>query len=177
VDGKRIWQLRNARHGDILISNDLTSSKYEKRLTLRLLQFCWPLPGALTGAAVGFHLYFRQPGLNTDSLAPLILASLWALGGMLSGALITSVVAWLIHRSLQRLLPTMPVITAGLPLAGLIVLCMGFHAPLQARLPSLLWPAHPQESVLPQPSPGTSPCTQPPPSDAKARKSWELECR
>ncbi len=177
MDRQRRRQLRNARNGDVLIPGGLPGSTRKKRLSIWLLRLCWPLPGALTGAAVGFHLYFRQPSLNTDSLAPLVFASLWALGGMLSGALITGVAAWLIHRSLQRLFAAGPAITAGLPLVAVTGLCFALHAPLEARLPAWFWPAQTQESVRPQPSPGISPCTQPPPGDAGARKSWELECR
>jgi hypothetical protein len=177
VDCQCRRQLRDARNGDILISSELPDSTRRKQLSVWLLRLCGPLPGALTGAAAGFYLYFRQPGLNTDTVAPLVFAGFWAFVGMLCGALLTGVAAWLIHRSLQRRITTSPLTTAGLTLAGLIVLCLGLYAPLQARLPALLWPAHPQESVRPQPSPGASPCTQPPPSDANARKSWELECR
>lgn len=177
MDSQRRRQLRDARNGDILISGEFPGSTRKKQISVWMLRLCGPLPGALTGAAAGFHLYFRQPGLNSDTLAPLVFAGLWAFGGMVCGALITGVAAWLIHRSLQRRLTARPLTTAGLTLAGLIVLCLGLYAPLQARLPALLWPAHSQPSVRPQPSPETSPCTQPPPSDANMRKFWELECR
>lgn len=96
---------------------------------------------------------------------------------MFCGLMVTSVAAWLIHRSAQRVLSASPLITATLTLIGLIALCLGLYTPLKARLPDALWPKHQQEAQRPPPSPGTSPCTQAPPSDAKTRKSWELECR
>jgi hypothetical protein len=142
-----------------------------------LLRLFWPLPGALTGAAVAFHLYFRQPGLNTDTAAPLVFASAWALAGMLAGALCTSMAGWLIERGLRHWFPVRPLISSGLALVCLIGLCRGLYAPLEARLPALFWPSHQEESsrILPPSQP--SPCTQVPPTDPKARRAWELECR
>ena len=74
----------------------------KKSLAVVLLKLCWPLPGALTGAAVGFHVYFRQPGLNTDTAAPLVFAGFWAFFGLLIGMLCSSITAWLIERGLRR---------------------------------------------------------------------------
>lgn len=106
-----------------------------------LLRLLWPLPGALTGAAVGFHLYFRQPGLNTDTAAPAILASLWALGGLFCGMLASITAGWLIDRGLRGLLRQRVLICGALTLLGLIALCSAIYPLLEARLPALLWPA------------------------------------
>jgi predicted PurR-regulated permease PerM len=113
----------------------------EQTLAVRLLRLCWPLPGALTGATLGFHLYFLQPGLNTDSAAPLIFASFWAFCGLVSGLVCTSMAAWLIERGLRSRLSTNPLITTFLTLLLLIGLCCVLHAPLEARLPALFWPS------------------------------------
>ncbi len=136
----------------------------------------WPLPGMLMGAAIGFHLYFRQPGLNTDTAAPLILAAFWALGGMLLGALCTTGAGWLIELVMRRILPGMPLVAGGVALACLTGLCLALYAPIESRLPTLLWPGKQQAPVRPPP-PRESACKQVPPADAKGRQAWELECR
>ena len=146
-------------------------------LALWLVRLLWPLPGAIAGAGVGFQLYFRQPGLNTDTFAPFILASFWAFGGMLSGMLVTGIAAWLIQRGVRRLFSTGPLITACLTLLCLIGLCLVSYAPLESRLSALFWPKQRKEAPRPLAAPAPSPCTQAPPSDLNARKSWELECR
>jgi hypothetical protein len=142
-----------------------------------LMRLFWPLPGALAGAAVGFHLYFRQPGLNTDTAAPLIFAALWALGGMILGAMCTSIAAWLIDSGLRRLLPARQLITASLTMLCLVGICLTLYAPIEARLPALFWPPHQAEPSRTLPSSRPSPCMQAPPTDRQARQSWELECR
>ena len=147
-----------------------SASKLLGRWMLRLFL---PLPGALTGATLGFQVYFRQPGLNTDSAAPLILAGLWAFGGLLSGVLFSSLAVWLIQGSLRRLFSIGPLFTTGLTLFCLIGLCMGLYAPLEALLPSVLWPIH--QKGTPQ-APPRSQCAQTPPSSPNERKAWELEC-
>jgi len=141
------------------------------------LQFLWPLPGALTGAAVAFHLYFRQPGLNTDTAAPLFFAGVWALGGMLAGALCSSMVGWLIDRGLRRWSPAGPSITSGLALVCVTGLCFALYAPLEARVPALLWPPHEETTSRIVSPPESSPCAQTPPTDPRALRAWELECR
>ncbi|NVO06400.1 MAG: hypothetical protein HXX19_10930 [Rhodoferax sp.] len=141
----------------------------------RLLRFLWPLPGALMGAALGLNLYFRQPGLNTDSLAPLVFASVWALGGLLAGTLVAASAGGLIERGLRRLCG--PVAACGLTLLCLVVVCGGLYAPLELRLPKLFWPAHAQEPVPVQPPARIAACAQPAPTDPALRKSWALECR
>ena len=145
-----------------------------------LLRACWPLPGALSGAAIGFHLYFRQPGLTTDSAAALFLASGWALGGMVCGLLCSSLAGALIARGLRRRLRASPPLAAGVALLCVTGLCWSVHAPLEARLPALLWPA-PVKAIAPRPPAPTSatvsPCRQPAPDERRARQAWELECR
>ena len=136
----------------------------------------WPLPGMLMGAAIGFHLYFRQPGLNTDTAAPLFFALLWALGGMLLGAGGTTCAGWLIELASRRLLPGMPLMASGVTVACLIGLCLALYAPIGNRLPALLWPKKQQAPVRP-PLPQESACKQAPPADTKARQAWDLECR
>lgn len=145
-----------------------------KQWAVWLLRLFWPLPGAITGAAAGFHVYFRQPDLNTDTVAPLVFASLWAFAGMLTGVLCTRIVAGLIQRGVRRVFSIGPISTASLTLLCLVGLCLGLHAPLEARLPALLWPAQPKE--VPPRLPAPSPCTQTPPTKLHDKKSWELEC-
>ena len=149
----------------------------KQSLTVVLLKLCWPLPGALTGALVGFLVYFRQPGLNTDTAAPLIFAGFWAFCGLLIGMACSSLAAWLIERGLRRWLPGKPSITASLALLCVIVLCYVLHAPLVARLPVLFWPALHKLPAHQQGVPTTSPCSQAPPTERKARQAWDLECR
>ena len=146
-------------------------------LAVGLLRLCWPLPGALTGAAVGFHAYFRQPGLNTDTAAPLIFAGFWAFCGLMIGIVCGSVAAWLIERGLRRWLPGKPLIAASLTLLCLIGLCYVLRAPLEARLPELFWPANQKLPARQQAVPTPSPCTQTPPIERQARQAWDLECR
>ena len=155
----------------------LTYSAARKQWLVWLLRIFWPIPGAILGATLGFHLYFRQPSLNTDTLAPLIFASLWAFGGMLSGVLSTSIAAWLIQRSIHRCFSMSPLNSARLTLLCLIGLCFGLYAPLETRLPAVLWPVQPAQKASSRALPTPSPCSQVPPSDFNARKSWELECR
>ncbi len=50
------------------------SGRPKHSLAVGLLKLIWPLLGALSGAAVGFHVYFRQSGLNIDTAAPLVFA-------------------------------------------------------------------------------------------------------
>ncbi len=143
-----------------------------------LLRFCWPLPGALTGASLGFHLYFQQTGLNTDTLAPLVFASLWAVGGMLLGILSTGVAAWLVRRSVLVLLPDDSLTKDALTLILLMGLYAGLHAPLDVRLAAMIRaPADETEPARSVAVPELNLCAQAPPSEAKARKAWELECR
>ena len=136
----------------------------------------WLVPGMLMGAAIGFHLYFRQPGLNTDTAAPLFFAVLWALGGLLLGAVCATCAGWLIELGLRRLLPRMPLVASGITVACLAGLCLAIYAPIESRLPALFWPNKQQVPVRP-PSPQESACKQAPPADPKARQAWELECR
>jgi hypothetical protein len=149
----------------------------KQSLAVDLLKLCWPLPGALTGAAVGFHVYFRQPGLNTDTAAPLIFAGFWAFCGLLIGMLCSSVAAWLIERGLRRRLPGKPLFTGSLSLLCVIGLCYALHAPLEARLPVMFWPALQALPARQQILPTTSPCSQLPPTERKDRQEWDLECR
>jgi hypothetical protein len=124
-----------------MAENDPAQPGPGHRLAVGLLRLCWLLPGALTGAAVGFHVYFRQPGLNTDTVAPLIFSGFWAFCGLLIGIVVSSVAAWLIERGLRRWLSSNPLITASLTLLWLIGLSCVLRAPLEARLAELFWPA------------------------------------
>jgi hypothetical protein len=154
----------------------MAENKPADQWSVWLLRFISPLPGAMTGTALGFHLYFRRPGLNTDTLAPAILASTWALCGMVLGALITGMAGWLAHRRLRRWFPANPLIPCGLSLLCLSVLCLLLYAPLEARLPALLWPAHQTQPLRAPPASGPT-CAQEPPTDLATRTLWEQECR
>lgn len=145
-------------------------------LALWLPRLLWPLPGMLAGATIGFHLYFRQPGLNTDTAAPLFFSVAWALVGVLLGALCTSFAGWLIELAMRRVFPTMPLVASGVTVACLAGLCVALYAPIESRLPGLFWPKKQQVPLQPPP-PQSSACKQAPPTDLKARKAWELECR
>jgi hypothetical protein len=148
----------------------------DKALAVWLPRLLWPLPGMLIGAAIGFHLYFRQPGLNTDTAAPLFFSVLWSLGGMVFGALCTTCAGWLIELVLRRLLPGTPLMASGVTVVCLIGLCLALYAPIESRLPALLLPKKHQAPVRPPPA-QESVCKQAPPADTKARQAWELECR
>ncbi len=153
-------------------------SSRRQQIALWLLHFLAPQTGAVTGAVVGFRLYFETPGLNRDTLAPVIFAGGWALLGVFSGGLITYFAGWLIERRARRLLPDSPFIRVSLTILLLIGLCVGLYAPLEARLPGLIWPKeHQQQSIRPAGQPLQSQCTQAPPSDPKIRRQWDLECR
>lgn len=160
------------------LSGSSSNRDHPKRsLICTLLKLCWPLPGALAGAAVGFHVYFRQPGLNTDSAAPALLASRWAFFGLLIGLSGSMVAGWLIERGLRRWFSTNPSITASLTLLSLLGLSYVLHAPLEVRLPELFWPALQNLPAQQQPVSTPSPCTQAPPTERQARLAWDLECR
>lgn len=153
-----------------------SADRRNKPLAVWLARLLWPLPGMLSGAAIGFHLYFRQPGLNTDTVAPLFFAVWWALAGLLCGALCAAGAGWLIEALMRRLLPGLPLLASGVTLASLIGLCLALYAPIESRLPGLLWPKK-QQARVQAPLPPVSPCKQAPPADLAARKAWELECR
>ena len=136
----------------------------------------WPLPGMLFGAVIGFHLHFRQPGLNTDTAAPLFFAALWAVAGMLVGAVCTIGAGWLIELVLRRVLPGVPWLAGGITVACLAGLCLALYAPIERQLPALLWPKKPHPLLRPL-APQESACRQAPPAEPKARQAWELECR
>ncbi len=155
----------------------MTGSEPATHWPVWLMRLAWPLPGAYMGAALGFNLYFSQPGLNRDTLAPAILASLWALCGLVIGVLGTGIIAWLIQRGLRRLLSTSPPVTAAITLLCLIGLCGRLYAPLNTLLPTLLISPHQTAPSRTTPAPERSTCAQAPPSDPAVRKEWELECR
>lgn len=141
-----------------------------------LPRLMWPLPGMLLGATIGFYLYFRQPGLNTDTAAPLFFAFFWALGGLLAGGLATACAGWAIDLAVRRALTDTPWVAGGVTLACLAGVSLVLHAPVESRLAALLWPARPAVATQP-PRPGVTPCKQVPPTDPQLRKTWELECR
>ena len=147
------------------------------RIRFCLLKLCRPLPGALAGAVVGFHVYFRQPGLNTDTAALLFIAGLWAFGGLLIGMVGSSFAAWLIERALRRVLVGKPLFIASAIMLLLTALSPMLVAPLEARLPALFWPevhklpARLQSVVRP------STCSDDPPTEVRARQARDLECR
>jgi len=145
-------------------------------LALWLPRLLWPLPGMLVGAAVGFHLYFRQPGLNTDTAAPFFLAVLWGIFGALLGALCTTCVGWLMELSLRRVIRGMPLVKSGAVCTSLAGVCLALHAPIETHLSTLLWPRAIQVPTPPLPA-AISPCQEAPPTDPKARQAWDLECR
>jgi len=144
-------------------------------LIRRLIQLLWPLPGAAGGAVLGFHLYFAQPAINTDSLAPLVLAGLWALTGMLAGALITGLGGWVFQLGMRRLSARSPTLAAGVILVLLTVASIGLTSLLDARLPGWIWPPKAPAAIV-QPS-GVAACAQVPPVESKEFKAWALECR
>jgi MFS family permease len=141
-----------------------------------LLRILYPLPGAATGAAAGFHLYFLRPGLNTDTIAPALFAAGWALCAMLVGALFAGIAGWLMERALRRAVSTSTLVTCGVALLCLTGLCGLAYAPLLSRAPALLWPQRQAEPAL---SPGSSgpTCAQEPPPGSANRRLWEQECQ
>ena len=144
-------------------------------LIRRILKLLWPLPGAIAGAVLGFHLYFAQPAINTDSLAPLVLAGLWALTGMLAGALVTGLGGWLFQLGMRRFFAHSPTLATGLILLLLTFASIGLTTLLDARLPGWIWPPKAPAGIV-RPSGGAA-CAQVPPADSKEFKAWALECR
>lgn len=140
------------------------------------LRILYPLPGAVTGATAGFHLYFLRPGLNTDTLAPALFAAGWALCAMMVGALLTSLAGWLLERVLRRAVSASTMISCGLALLCLAGLCSLAYAPLLSRAPALLWPAQQAERAHSRESSGPA-CAQEPPLGSANRRLWEQECR
>lgn len=125
---------------------------------------------------------FLRPHVNTDTAAPLALAVVLGAVGLLLGAILGWLLARLMDRWLVQHLPG-PLWAAHLGTVLLSSLVwwgvwsvMRFHV-----LPA--WLAHPnavptRSTPLTIPAqPQVSACQLPPPADAKARKSWDEECR
>jgi hypothetical protein len=146
-------------------------------LAAHALRAFWALPGALSGATVAFHLYFRQPGLNTDTAAPLVLAVVWSGLGLLIGAVASFATAWVVHRALRRAWPASPALAAGGALACVVALAAVLQGPMETLLPTLLWPAPAPASSAPDSPRRDAPCTGAAPADPSLRREWDLECR
>jgi hypothetical protein len=108
----------------------------------------------------------------------LFAASLWAGIGLLSGALLSLGAASLISKGLESPLGGRAPLRAGIALLVVAGLCSSLYAPLELRLPALLWqmgqPAAPDPTAH---ETGRSACDGPPPAATEARRAWDLECR
>lgn len=147
-----------------------------------LCRSAWGLPGALAGAALTFVGFFMQPGLNTDTAAPLVFAFVLAVGGLLVGMVMGELLGGVLNRWLVQYLPG-PLWAAHMA-TGLLsavvwwgVWSVGRYHVLPAWLDQPK--AVPTRSTPPTTpaQPHVSPCQLPPPADARARKNWEEECR
>lgn len=138
----------------------------------------WPLPGAVCGAALAFHVYFRQPGLNNDTAGPMIVGAVVALAGLVAGTLLSSAFGWAVDTWLRRQWPDHSSQTSIATLFILAVLFVGLEGLLESRLPALLWPrAAPATVVVPDRTPPELTCGAVAPTEPALRKAWELECR
>ena len=150
--------------------------------THQLFRSAWGLPGALACAALTFVGFFMRPGLNTDTVAPLVFAFVLAVGGLLVGMVMGELLGGVLNRWLVQYLPgpLWAAHVATLLLSAVVwwgVWSVGRYHVLPA------WLAQPKavptrSTPLPTPAqPQVSACQLPPPADARARKSWDEECR
>jgi len=137
----------------------------------------WPVPGALSGAGLAFHVYFLQPGLNHDTFAPLVFAAMAAFAGLLVGALVSSVAGWMIDSVMRRIWPERPVLASIITLVCLVGLVLGSEPALESALPSLIWPRPAPANNAPAAGSRVEACSEAAPIDAARRREWELECR
>jgi len=153
----------------------------------RLTRVLWPVLAGAWGAWVGFQGLFSQlPHMNADSAAPLFVwmtFGLFGLVGLCIGALLGAVIGRCADSLLQRLGAGTgaALVLASLLTALVIWQVTGF---VQHRYPGLRAPAtaQVQRAASPQIGPPDAagrpnPCEASPPTDARERAAWDLECR
>jgi hypothetical protein len=137
----------------------------------------WPVPGALSGAALGFQAYFLQPGLNRDTLAPLAFGAMSAFAGLLVGVLVCAAAGRIIEAGLRRIWPEKPTLTSIVTLACLVGMVLASTPALDSALPTLIGPPGAADIHARGKASGDQACGGAAPADAAQRREWELECR
>jgi hypothetical protein len=151
-----------------------------------VVRILWPLLGGAWGAWLGFRGNFRVH-LNADTFAPVFVLgfyALFALIGLIAGAALCALIGGLVERLLRYFGVG---IVAALSVATLVnVLALWQIGDfVQAKYPGLRAEraAKPHRSNAPgklAPADKGSyqnPCSEPPPTDTKAREIWDSECR
>lgn len=146
----------------------------------------WPLLGGAWGAWLGFRRYFWVH-LNADTFAPVFVLGIYAflaLIGLVAGAISCALIGGLVKKLLRYF--GVGIITA-LSVATLVNVLALWQVGnfVQTKYPGLdaERAAKPLRSYAPkEPAPTDkdsyqNPCSEPPPTDTKAREMWELECR
>ncbi len=122
---------------------------------------------------VGYLMYWQQPGINTDTLAPAFLALPWAAAGLLLAVAFSAAIATPLF--LIKLSGKSRPLLAGL----LTCVLLGLATVKLPKIAASLLPTHPrqnQPTAQHHPQPAIT-CQSPAPQDSQMRKSWESECR
>ena len=150
----------------------------------RLTRVLWSVLAGAWGAWVGFQGLFSQlPHLHADSAAPLFVWMTFGLFGLI-GLFVGALLGGLTGRCADWLLRRLgagngaALVVASL-LTGLVVWQVtGF---VQHRYPGLRAPSGTPAVTPPtgpsDAAPGQNPCQASPPTDARDRAAWDLECR
>lgn len=149
----------------------------------------WPLIGGAWGAWVGFQGMFQHtvPHMNADTTAPIFVWGFFAFfagvglfAGAASATVIGGSVEWLLRHIGIGIGPAIGVAT----LVSVVALSQ-ITAFLQAKYPGLraerAEESHRSKATgaIAPADQGSSekPCLAPPPTDTKARATWDAECR
>ena len=153
----------------------------------RLTRVLWSVLAGAWGAWVGFQGLFSQlPHLNADSAAPLFVWMTFGLFGLI-GLFVGALLGGLIGRCADGLLRRLGAgIGAALVMASLLTAVVIWQVTgfVQHRYPGLRAPTVRQDTrtVTPPADPSNTahrknPCQASPPTDARERAAWDLECR
>jgi len=153
----------------------------------RLTRVLWSVLAGAWGAWVGFQGLFSQlPHLNADSAAPLFVWMTFGLFGLI-GLFVGALLGGLIGRCADGLLRRLGAgIGAALVMASLLTAVVIWQVTgfVQHRYPGLRAPTVTQDTPAVTPPKGPSdaarsqnPCQASPPTDARDRAAWDLECR
>jgi hypothetical protein len=149
-------------------------------------RIAWALAGGAWGAWVGFRgLYNILPHMNRDTAAPVFV---WGMFGALSlvGLAVGAALAFATGLGASGLLQRLRVGRA--PATAVASLAVVFVLWLAAQLVGRAYPGlrPPQAEARPAARISTpeasgramqNPCAAPPPTDARERASWDLECK
>jgi hypothetical protein len=152
-----------------------------------LTRLLWSVLAGAWGAWIGFQGIFGPlPHLNADTAAPLFVWLTYGLFGLV-GLIVGATLGAVIGRSADWLLRRLGVGTGtALVVASLLtaLVIREVTAFVQHRYPGLRAPTVTQDPRAVTPSTGPSdaarrqnPCEASPPTDARERAAWDLECR